>query len=216
MVGRVTSLKHPVLLATVSSGNGKLSGRILEPPTQIGELSCRVAQRKISPGSNGSFDVVGVGFSLRTGSTFMNKSDLTRALAKAFALPARKAEQIVDMVFDTMNKTHLYPARGLSSAALGLLSSMSTTATRGEIPRPERVSRSKANGCPFSRLVKSLRNASAVSRNLKVSRRPGRRRQTGSPSGFREGNLRLQAAIQKKASASRKGRTNLRGLSRKR
>ena len=35
----------------------------------------------------------------------MNKSDLTRALAKAFALPARKAEQIVDMVFDTMNKT---------------------------------------------------------------------------------------------------------------
>ena len=49
----------------------------------------------------------------------MNKSDLTRALAKAFALPARKAEQIVDMVFDTMNKTHLYPARGLSSRGFG-------------------------------------------------------------------------------------------------
>ncbi len=35
----------------------------------------------------------------------MNKSDLTRVLAKDLDLPARKAEQIVDMVFDTMNKT---------------------------------------------------------------------------------------------------------------
>ena len=35
----------------------------------------------------------------------MNKSDLTRALAKDLDLPARKAEQIVDMVFDTMSKT---------------------------------------------------------------------------------------------------------------
>jgi len=35
----------------------------------------------------------------------MNKSDLTRALSKALDLPFRKAEQIVDMVFDTMNKT---------------------------------------------------------------------------------------------------------------
>ena len=35
----------------------------------------------------------------------MNKSDLIKALAKEFDLPARKAEQIVDMVFDTMEKT---------------------------------------------------------------------------------------------------------------
>ena len=35
----------------------------------------------------------------------MNKSDLTRVLSKDLDLPARKAEQIVDMVFDTMCKT---------------------------------------------------------------------------------------------------------------
>jgi integration host factor subunit beta len=34
----------------------------------------------------------------------MNKSDLTRALSKEMDLPIRKAEEIVDMVFNTMSK----------------------------------------------------------------------------------------------------------------
>ena len=33
----------------------------------------------------------------------MNKSDLTRALAKEHDLPLRKAEEIVDRVFDTLS-----------------------------------------------------------------------------------------------------------------
>ena len=35
----------------------------------------------------------------------MNKSDLTRTLSKDIGLSKQKAEQIVDMVFDTMSKT---------------------------------------------------------------------------------------------------------------
>jgi integration host factor subunit beta len=35
----------------------------------------------------------------------MNKSDLTKALSKEHSIPLRKAEEIVDKVFDTMSKT---------------------------------------------------------------------------------------------------------------
>jgi integration host factor subunit beta len=35
----------------------------------------------------------------------MNKSDLTKALSKDMDLPVRKAEEIVDKVFDTMTKS---------------------------------------------------------------------------------------------------------------
>ena len=35
----------------------------------------------------------------------MNKSDLIKALSKEMDLPIRKAEEIVDMVFDTMSKS---------------------------------------------------------------------------------------------------------------
>lgn len=35
----------------------------------------------------------------------MNKSDLTKALSKEMDLPIRKAEEIVDKVFDTMTKS---------------------------------------------------------------------------------------------------------------
>ena len=34
----------------------------------------------------------------------MNKSDLTQALAKAFDLPLRKSDEIVDTVFNTMSR----------------------------------------------------------------------------------------------------------------
>jgi len=35
----------------------------------------------------------------------MNKSDLTKALSREMDLPIRKAEEIVDVVFDTMSKS---------------------------------------------------------------------------------------------------------------
>jgi integration host factor subunit beta len=35
----------------------------------------------------------------------MNKSDLTKALSREMDLPIQKADEIVDMVFDTMSKS---------------------------------------------------------------------------------------------------------------
>ncbi len=35
----------------------------------------------------------------------MNKLDLTKALSREMDLPIRKAEEVVDMVFDTMSKS---------------------------------------------------------------------------------------------------------------
>ncbi len=84
----------------------------------------------------------------------MNKSDLTRVLAKDLDLPARKAEQIVDMVFDTMNKT-LVSGDRIEIRGFGSFVVNEYEDTQVEIPRPASLSRWKVRDFLFSRQEKS-------------------------------------------------------------
>ena len=81
----------------------------------------------------------------------MNKSDLTKALSKEMDLPIRKAEEIVDMVFDTMSSC---PHRGRPDRNTGFRRHLpydSTKDTRAGTPRLVKKRWWRQRGFRFSR-----------------------------------------------------------------
>lgn len=84
----------------------------------------------------------------------MNKAELIMKVSERANVTQKVAKVIVDTLFDGM-KESLEKGRGSRSAASGASSSGTTTATRAATPRRATSSRSRASGCPSSRLGKN-------------------------------------------------------------
>ena len=81
----------------------------------------------------------------------MNKSDLIKALSREMDLPIRKAEEIVDMVFDTMSKS-LVSGDRIEIRGFGVIYRHgSTKDTRAGTPRLVKKRWSQPRNFRFSR-----------------------------------------------------------------
>ncbi len=85
----------------------------------------------------------------------MNKSDLTKLLSKEYDLPSRKAEEIVDVVFDAMVKA-LVGGDRIEIRGFGAFSVKEYEGYTGRNPKTGELIPVESKNLPFFRVGKDL------------------------------------------------------------
>jgi integration host factor subunit beta len=86
----------------------------------------------------------------------MNKSDLTKALSREMDLPIRKAEEIVDVVFDTMS-TSLISGDRIEIRGFGSFTARQYESYTGRNPKTGEKTFVEAKKLPFFKVGQDLR-----------------------------------------------------------
>jgi len=86
----------------------------------------------------------------------MNKSDLTKALSREMDLPIRKAEEIVDMVFDTMSNALITGDR-IEVRGFGSFTVRQYEGYTGRNPKTRETAFVEAKRLPFFKAGQDLR-----------------------------------------------------------
>ena len=86
----------------------------------------------------------------------MNKLDLTKALSREIDLPIRKAEEVVDMVFDTMSKSLILRDR-IEIRGFGSFTVRQYEGYTGRNPKTGETTVVEAKRLPFFKAGQDLR-----------------------------------------------------------
>ena len=86
----------------------------------------------------------------------MNKSDLTKALSREMDLPIQKADEIVDMVFDTMSKS-LVEGDRIEIRGFGSFTARHYEGYTGRNPKTGEKTAVEAKKLPFFKVGRELR-----------------------------------------------------------
>ncbi|MGB6067653.1 MAG: HU family DNA-binding protein [Desulfomonilaceae bacterium] len=88
----------------------------------------------------------------------MNKSDLTKALSREMDLPIRKAEEIVDKVFDTMARS-LAAGDRIEIRGFGSFTVRQYQGYTGRSPKTGETTVVEAKGLPFFKAGQSIKDS---------------------------------------------------------
>ena len=166
------------LVTTIQEALGQKDSSIRIPDLGTFRVSHRTARSGVNPQSQKKIKIPamnvppvqpfqgpeGRGEGSQVSKSAMNKLDLIEALSKQANLPLRKANEITNLVFDTMSKA-LVDGDRIEIGALDRSWSEITRATREETRRAGKTSPCLARGCRFSRQAKNSRKRLTESLN---------------------------------------------------